>query len=166
MSSHSLKALLPGLVGVLLVGCDSGPKLAPVSGVVKLDGKPYANAMVSFQPIASGSTDPGKGSVGGTDEQGRFVMMYDGTKKGAIVGRHRVRISTYPGKGYKEDPSIDRSLGSPDGVIQPKGAKSNLEFDPIPMEWNEKSEHVFEVLAGGTDKADFDIQTKKGGAKK
>ena len=50
---------------VLVAGCGGNtPKLAPVSGVVKVDGKPYANAYVTFQPVGdSGNPNPGRGSV-------------------------------------------------------------------------------------------------------
>ena len=44
-----------GVVAATLVAGCSGdsPKLAPVSGVVKLDGKPYHRAVVSFQPTGA-----------------------------------------------------------------------------------------------------------------
>jgi len=156
-------------VGALLVllaagGCGGGPKYVPVSGVVTMDGVPYPNAIVSFQPIGGkGNQDPGEGSMGVTDASGRFVLLYGkaGKDKGAVVGTHRVRISTKPGKGSVDDPN-----GSPDGVVLPKGAKPDMDYDPIPLEWNEHSEKTFEVTAEGTDQANFAIVTKKGAAKK
>ena len=157
--------LLAGLVG----GCGGGPKLARVTGVVRLDGKPYPNAVVSFQPVGGkDNPDPGKGSMGVTDADGKFVLLYDNTTEGALVGKHIVRISTQPGKGTKDDPAFE--TGSPDGVILPKDAKPDFEYDPIPMEWNEKSTNTFDVPAGGTDKANFDIvsppkKAGKGGKK-
>lgn len=149
------------LAAGLLTGCSGGgPDLSRISGVVTVDGKPYPNALVSFQPVGSkDNANPGKGSMGVTDEHGKYVLLYDGKREGAVIGSHLVRISTMPGKGTKEDPNIDKSLGTPDGSEPPKGA--NLEFDPIPMEWNEHSSKTFEVVAGGTDKANFDIVTKK-----
>src|SRR6185369_11767878 len=101
---------------------------------------------------------PGKGSVGQTDENGRFTLQYDGKKPGAVVGKHVVRITTAPGKGSKQP--VDTSLGSPDSGELPKGTK-DLEFDPIPVEWNEKSTKSFEVTAAGTDQANFTIETKR-----
>ena len=32
------------------------------------------------------------------------------------------------------------------------------EYDPIPLEWNERSSKTFDVPSGGTDKADFEIK--------
>ncbi len=149
------------LAAGLLPGC-GGPSLARVSGVVRVDGQPYPNAMVSFQPVGGdgeSGLNPGKGSMAVTDENGRYVLLYDGSRTGALVGKHRVRISTLPGHGQKEPPD---STGSPDGVIPPKGAKPDFDFDPIPVEWNEKSEKTFDVPPGGTDQADFDIVTRRG----
>ena len=145
-------AVALGLLLGVVTGCGDKSKYAPVSGVVKLNGKPYPNAAVFFQPLGGkDNPNPGRGSSGVTDENGRFTLLYDGSEPGAVVGKHYVRISTVPGSGVKEPPPEE---GSPDGVV---GARAELEFDPIPVEWNEKSEKTFEVPPGGTDQANFDI---------
>jgi hypothetical protein len=150
---------------VSLAGCGGGPTYVPVSGRVTLDGKPHPNAFVSFQPISNkDNPNPGKGSMGLTDKDGRFVLQWEAGKDGALVGEHRVRIYTgSKDKGQTEDYS---QTGTPDGIIQPKGVKPEMELDPIPLEWHEKSEKTFTVPPGGTDQANFDIVTKKGGKKK
>jgi hypothetical protein len=159
-----LKLLYLVLFPALAAGCSGGPKLAPVSGVVTLDGKPYPNAVVSFQPIGGkGNENPGRGSMGLTDANGRFELLYENVQKGAVVGKHNVRISTVPGKGSATP--VDSELGSPDGVVLPKGAKPDMDYDLIPTEWNENSTKTFVVPAGGTDQANFDIVTKKSGKK-
>jgi len=148
------------LAAGLLAGCSSGPKLAKVSGVVKLNGKPYPNALVSFQPVGGkNNPNPGRGSMGQTDADGHFALLYDGTVEGALVGPHTVRITTLPGKGVHEPPAP--AEGSPDGVPRPTGIKSN-ELDPIPLEWNERSKQAFTVPPEGTDQANFDITTRGG----
>ena len=147
-----------GLGGLVLAvaGCSGGPTLAPVSGVVTLDGAPYGKAVVSFQPIASsGNAEPGRGSSAYTDENGRFVLRYDGTADGAVVGKHLVRIMT---KG-SEMTTAGADGGSPDG------AGSKREVDPIPVEWSALSKKEFEVPVGGTDKANFDIVSNKAAKK-
>jgi hypothetical protein len=142
-------------VSLLAISCGcggGGAKYAPVSGVVKLDGKPYGEAVVVFQPKATGENpNPGRGSAGETDANGKFVLKTDDLKEGAVVGKHLIRIQTR-GPVVQFDPST----GSPDNA--PSG---NLKRDPIPAEWNTMSTKEFEVPTGGTDKADFDISTKR-----
>ena len=73
-----LRLLAAGGLLAAVVGCSGGPKFAPVSGVVTLDGKPYPKAVVSFQPVGTeGNPNPGRGSSAYTDENGRFVLMGD-----------------------------------------------------------------------------------------
>jgi hypothetical protein len=132
-----------------VVGC-GGSNIVPVSGVVQLNGKPYKNAIVSFQPTGSkDAPNPGRGSAGVTDEQGRFKLIYDGEKPGALIGRHRVRIFTQFGSGSSEEGAAGR-----------KASKAGSFVERIPPEWNENSEKEFEVPSGGTDAANFDIQTR------
>jgi hypothetical protein len=142
-------------VGVLFAaaGCSGGAKFAPVSGVVTLDGKPYGNAVVSFQPIGDkGNPNPGKGSSAYTDENGRFVLVGADGEDGAVVGKHLVRIMTR-GNDVVGQPEV----GSPDDAPVGRG-----KVDPIPPEWNALSKVEFEVPKGGTDKANFDITSRKG----
>jgi hypothetical protein len=134
-----------------VMGCSGGGTFVPVSGVVTLDGKPYDKAVVSFQPMASeGNPNPGRGSSAYTDQSGRFVLESD-NHKGAVVGKHRVRIMT---RGN------DVVGASPEGG-SPDDAPVARNVDPIPAEWNSTSDKEFEVPAGGTDKANFEIVTKK-----
>src|SRR5262245_54218935 len=121
-------------------GCGDGPRYASVSGTVRLNGEPYPNAVVSFQPIGSANNEnPGRGSNAITDANGRFVLRTDDGQSGAVVGTHRVRIMTK----YEGQP-IDPNIGSPDNAPPPrKGAFR----DPIPLEWNADSQKTFEVPA-------------------
>jgi hypothetical protein len=155
---HKLRlAVVCGLLATAL-GCSSGPSYAPVSGVVTLDGKPYANAVVSFQPVGTKENpNPGRGSSAYTDENGRFVLKGDDGQNGAVVGKHLVRIMT---KGNDVVGQNTEGTGSDDET--PK----SREVDPIPPEWNALSKNEFEVPAGGTDKANFDIKSRPKGAGK
>ena len=138
----------------LFAGCDGGPKYVPVSGTVTYNGKPYANAFVSFQPVAGkGGIAAGKGSMGVTDENGRFTLAVDPDTPGALAGTHAIRIYTQSGKGETGPPPV---TGTPDGGAGEK--PSEMEYDPIPLEWNERSTKTFDVPAEGTDKADFEIK--------
>lgn len=152
------RILFMGLVGLLaysLPGCDGGPRHAKVSGVVTLDGTPYRGAIVSFQPLGTpDEPNPGRGSYGHTDAQGRFHLRVDDQIEGAVVGKHRVRIVT-----VQEEASsgVDLSKGTPDGI--PK--KGPVSIDPIPPEWNANSAIEFSVPPEGTDQANFDIVSRK-----
>jgi hypothetical protein len=134
------------------IGCSGGADFAPVSGVVKLDGKPYGKAVVSFQPIGSeDNPNPGRGSSAYTDENGRFVLTSDETADGAVVGKHLVRIMTRGNDVVGQSPKG----GTPDET------PTNRTVDPIPPEWNSLSDKEFDVPPGGTDQANFDIASKK-----
>ena len=79
---------------VMLSGCGQGLPVAPASGVVLLDGAPLANVSIMTQPIATNSPNPGPGSFGRTDAEGRFELeLVKPAVRGAIIGEHRVMIT-------------------------------------------------------------------------
>lgn len=91
---------LAGVLTVLAAGCSSGeplPKLGEVTGVVTLDGKPLPGAVVMFAPVS------GRMSTGMTDAEGKYDLTYNVGTKGALIGKHAVRITT-----QSEDP-VQRS---------------------------------------------------------
>jgi|SRR3954451_23105926 hypothetical protein len=111
--------------------------VVPVSGRVTLNGKPLAGADVIFQPRGNSQSPrpAGTGSIGHTDEQGRFSLrMVEPNRPGAIVGEHIVRIAV-----NSDAPATTPAKGS-----------------PIPPVWRDGSRQ-FRVPPGGTTKADFDI---------
>jgi hypothetical protein len=145
---------LPAWAAVLalsILGCGN-TRYVPVSGVVTLDGKPYRNAVVMFQPMATqDNPNPGRGSSGSTDENGRFsVKTFEG-QAGAVIGKHRIRITT----------KVSEKLGGYEVWDAAKNEAVKAVTDPIPREWNYDSKQEFDVPSGGTDQAKFDIVTKK-----
>jgi len=97
------------LLGVLAAGgCDSGPRVAEVSGVLRVKGgRPLDSVMVEFLP------DPGAGaagprSTGMTDAEGRFRLVMDDQRPGAVVGRHRVLVRDYKMFGPVRKPARQR----------------------------------------------------------
>jgi hypothetical protein len=128
------------VVLVLLAGCGNkeGP-FAPVSGVVLLNGKPLADASVSFTPVVTEQTAYGPGSHAITDAQGRFTLKVSSANRtGALVGKHTVRISLG-----------DAPKGDPGGA--------HLTKELLPPRYNSKSELTFEVLPDGTQEAKFEL---------
>lgn len=70
-----------------LTGCDSGPELGEVQGTVRLDGKPVAGVMLEFKP------EEGETSYGTTNQQGEYKLRFDRQRDGAVVGKHKVKIT-------------------------------------------------------------------------
>ena len=109
------------LIGVLpllacLVGCDGGTPLGSVTGRVTYNGEPLDCAMIEFVPVQEG-----RQSVGYTDESGRYALQYTLQRKGALLGRHQVRVKVYPEPG---SPLIH--------VPAEYGSKSQVEFEVKP----------------------------------
>jgi hypothetical protein len=133
-----------GCLLLLLTGC-GGPKYqtAPVSGRVTLDGRPMANAHVSFQPTAQGNPNPGPGSFGVTDADGHFrLQTIQPRQDGAVVGSHVVRIVPYrPNEGLKDDDTVRPR----DPSLPPQADDGSLRFAVSP---------------DGTDRADFALTSK------
>ena len=139
--------LLIGCALVMALGCSSKAKFAPVSGKVMLDGKPLANALVTFQPMAEEKRidSPGVGSSGKTNENGEFTLMAATGENGAIIGKHRVRISV-----------METQVGSTD-ERPPRGGWPQGE--KVPKEYNSESNLSFDVKDGGTTSANFPLTT-------
>ena len=85
LRSHARTWLAAGLL--LYSGCGgSGLNLAPVEGVVTLNGAPVADAGVLFKPAQ------GPFAMGVTDAEGRFTLT-TANEEGALIGDHKVAIS-------------------------------------------------------------------------
>ena len=84
-----LFASLVLLIACALAGCDQGPELGSVTGTVTLDGQPVPHAFVVFTPQG-----PGRPSQTKTDAEGRFSLKFNADREGALIGNHRVTVST------------------------------------------------------------------------
>ena len=116
------------LIGALLVvtGCESRSDLAPVSGAVKLDGQPLAEALVTFTPQGG----PGVVSMGKTDGGGNYSLMASRSAHGASKGVNRVSITTHD----------ELDLG---------GGKRQVVPEKVPKKYNTHSELRVTVEPGG-----------------
>jgi hypothetical protein len=124
-----------GLLFFLLVGCGRGPQLAPVSGTIKLDGKPLALAEVAFQPESHS-----RASHGIADANGHYVLRYNRDEMGALVGLHMVQIR------------------SATEVTLPNG-KFEIRPQLVPPRYNSETELHREVKPGQNE-FDFELSTK------
>ncbi len=99
------------VLSVLLVGggCgdskSEGPKLIPVTGTVRLDGKPLSGATLMFNPMAGTG---GNGGFAVTDAEGKFSLTDYGSQPGCPVGDYGVTFT---------------KITQPDGSPIPKGAQ-------------------------------------------
>jgi len=83
--------LLAVCCSLILTGCgDSGPALSSVSGKVTKGGKPLANINVTFTPTAGGPS-----SAGRTDSDGKFALICQNGKAGAVPGKHKVVLQAF-----------------------------------------------------------------------
>lgn len=131
LSRYAAPSLVALFVLSSLVGCgQSGPKLATVSGVVTVNGEPTPFVMVEFQPEENGSP-----SIGYTDGDGRYTLQFSRDRRGAMLGKHVVRLD------------FDYDPGSDDARPPFK----------IPAKYNRSSEIRVEV-ASGSNSHDFEIR--------
>jgi hypothetical protein len=139
--------LLPLLL-LGLLGCGAPTfQYVPVAGHVTLNGKAVENASVEFQPIAATKgVDPGPGSMGITNKDGRFTLKSQlvANQNGAVVGKHQVRIYVYQPAG-SDDRDADARAAKKASVV-------------IPEKYSSKSELVVDVPAAGLPDHHFDLK--------
>lgn len=106
-------------------GCGKGgPDLAPVKGRVTFDGRPLADADIEFQP--DNMLPP---SVGHTDADGRYELLYKRGVAGARVGQHTVRVTASPSVA-KNPPNIPPRYNRQSELRQEvKPGDNSLDFD-------------------------------------
>ena len=109
--------------------------LNQVSGVVTLDGNPLPGATVQFLP------EEGRSSVGKTDADGRFELLFTDGQRGAESGSHRVMITA-----SRELPGQQDSEGEP------------LFEQILPARYNSASTLTAEVPT--TEELRFELQSK------
>jgi hypothetical protein len=83
--------VLAGLV--CLVGCDSGPTLVPVKGVVMLNDKPLTSGTVIYHPDKGKGNKFGGLSIGEINDKGEYTLLTNG-KPGAPVGDCKVTVTS------------------------------------------------------------------------
>lgn len=143
-SARRLSSLLAA-TGVLtaLAGCsgDDGVELVPVTGVVKLDSQPLANARVVFMPKS------GRPSAGMTDAEGRYELFYTVDEPGVLPGPHTISISTFV------EPDSDT-----DDPVRQKGQPES-----IPSIYNRKSTLTQEITPEHSEPVNFELKSKTDG---
>ena len=127
-----LAMLLPTVFSctALLCGCGGGgsdlPMTAYVEGIVTLDGAPLSDVVVAFQPQGA---EGGRAAIGRTGGDGRYVLKFNADIEGAIIGSHKVTVTT------------------PSEAPDPSG----IEKDPIPARYNVNTELTADVKPESND---------------
>lgn len=119
------------------LGCGSGnrPEMGTVSGLVTLDGKPVPDAVVRFQP------NSGRGSRAKTNADGYYSLGYVGSAEGALIGEHKVTIST---QWMDEDRTTHKMVSHP---------------ETLPARYNSESDLTSTVEAGHNE-INFELTSK------
>ena len=140
------------LIFPLILGC-GGAKLKTVfvEGVITLDGKPLADAMVKFSP-----KDDGGGATyaqGQTDSSGRYLltaMQGGGTGKGTTPGEYIVLVTKH------EIRQLDKPMESMGGA-PPKTTET---VNVLPKVYNDvKAARFSATVVAGKNKFDFNIES-------
>jgi hypothetical protein len=84
------------LLIVIAVGCSDGPLTGRVEGTVTVDGQPTVGLKVFFYPPR------GRMSRTITDENGYYRLQFKPDVAGALVGKHKVVISTVTERARQE----------------------------------------------------------------
>ncbi len=89
LSDKQFFPLLAVSLLVMLVGCSKDAASANVSGRVTFNGQPLVKAVLLFSPV-----DGSRASTGVTNENGEYTLRFTPSNEGAVVGEHKVIIST------------------------------------------------------------------------
>ena len=163
MSRFSVFAVLPL---VLIVGCGSrGPTLLPVSGTVTLNGKPMADAEVTFAP------DPSNAEItmgsDTTGPQGNYKAMSQG-RSGLAAGKYTVTVKQKPPapasnlpEEIKNDPGQIAAAGLATKAVSAAPSKKGAAGKAAAPK-NEPPPEVTKTfsieVAPGKDTFDFDVK--------
>lgn len=126
-----------------LAGCSNGvktPDLGQVSGTVTLNGKPLDGATVEFIP------DAGRPSIGMTDAQGKYKLLFRADQPGAVIGTHSVRITSR------------RDSSGGEGSTPLVKARS----ETVPQKYNDATTLKVDVKAG-SNTHDFPLEGTRSG---
>ena len=112
---------------LLLSGCSKPPfETAPVTGICQLEGEPISDGWIQFSPIpVNDQTMPGKPAIARIQADGTFTLSTYGTGDGAVVGRHRIRLS---------EPSMPDPKEIAEGAYVPRKHGCQLKDDNLELE--------------------------------
>jgi hypothetical protein len=113
------------LLPLVLAGCRSEVRLAPVHGRATLGQKPLARVTIQLVPDGSQGMH-GPAGAGQTDEDGSFRISTPPHGEGAVPGRYKVTVMSYTGKGVP--PAYADPRTTPLRVEIPPGGLENWDL--------------------------------------
>jgi hypothetical protein len=150
-------SMIPACLAAAIVGCGSDLNLAPVEGMVTFQGKPLANATVTFIPKGEGSL-----GVGITDEEGSFSILTGG-QAGVTPGMCAVTVSKMESSGggqaaLEKMSEADRQKMMMSGKMQ--GVMNGTPKSAIPAQYGNAmtSGLSFEVMKDGENNFPITLQ--------
>jgi hypothetical protein len=118
----------------LSFGC-SDQNLGEVEGTVRFNGQPLGDATVTFTPCEP----KGSASIGRTDANGRYELYYAGKARGAEIGEHIVRVTTF-------------QRGDPDAATPMPPC-----HEKVPVEFNERTK-LTKTIQPGKNLIDIELE--------
>jgi len=150
-------ALVAGLSFVLTAGCGTsttGDRVhtVPVGGTVMYQGRPLADAVVSFVP----ESPSGRGAFGRTDSAGKFRMMTVVPGDGAVPGKYKVTVTKGAVESKPEptaatgdqdysDPETSKPAPAPIPLVPPKYSTASSTPLTATVENGKPQELTFEL---------------------
>jgi hypothetical protein len=145
------------ILGTLIGGCNGSAvptyKLVPVTGTVKLNGTPLADADVQFHYNGDMAPPGYMGSTGKTDPNGKYELTTN-AQKGCVEGKFKVVISKYTdpqGNPVKADPATGVD------IEQLKMQGQAVELLPPTYSSPDRTTLTADVTAGKADGYDFEL---------
>jgi hypothetical protein len=131
------------LAVVLVVGCGGKSGPVPVRGVLKVEGKPVAGAVVTFHPEAP----DGKVASGTVDADGTFRLSTDTAGDGALPGKYKVVIQppTESAATPFDDPSKPAAKTKSAGGPKVPEKYTRLDQTPLAQEIPASGSVVFDL---------------------
>lgn len=116
--------------------------MAPVDGVVRVDGKPLSRGIVTFTPKA------GRSASGVIESDGSFRLSTNAAGDGALIGIHGVSVIASAAAPGRPNFDADRPAITKDSTIPSWYASPDT------------SGLTFEVKAGGANRAELELVSK------
>jgi hypothetical protein len=141
-------ALLLGIAASALVtgcgGAEDGLPRQRVGGTVKWKGEPLKRGRIQLQPIGTGGSAGGAGIV-----DGRYAIPQ---AEGLVPGKYQVLIygMTDAAQPAPAQPALPGETPPPSKAVK----------DPIPEQYNSKSQLTAEVTKDGANQFDYDLVDK------